>query len=159
MKIGYTALNWTIECSGAKTFRLKSYSHEKLIETTQNNLECLLKMLKFNVENDLLFFKITSRLIPFASHPIMDFDWKKYFKNNFNEISEFIHENGIRISMHPVQFVVVNSNDTDVFERGLNELKYHSEVFDILNLDSTAKMQAHVGGVYSNKEKSMERFI
>jgi UV DNA damage endonuclease len=117
-------------------------------------------MLKFNVENDLLFFRIISRLIPFASHPIMDFDWKEYFKDNFNEISEFIHENDIRISMHPGQFVVVNSNDTDVFERGLNELKYHSEVFDILNLDSTTKMQVHVGGgVYGNKEKSMERFI
>lgn len=78
----------------------------------------------------------------------MDFDWKEYFKDNFNEISEFIHENDIRISMHPGQFVVVNSNDTDVFERGLNELKYHSEVFDILNLDSTTKMQVHVGGEF-----------
>ena len=159
MKIGYTALNWTIGCNGAKTFRLKSYSHKKFIETAKNNLDCLLTMLKFNVENNLLFFRITSRLIPFVSHPIMDFDWKGYFKDNFNEISEVIHEKDIRISMHPGQFVVVNSKDIDVFERGLNELKYHSEVFDILNLDSTAKMQIHVGGVYGNKEKSMERFI
>ena len=159
MKIGYTALNWTIGCHGAKTFRLKSYSHEKFIETAKNNLDCLLTMLKFNVENNLLFFRITSRLIPFASHPIMDFDWKEYFKDNFNEISEFIHENNIRISMHPGQFVVINSKDREVFERGLNELKYHSEVFDILNLDDAAKMQVHVGGVYGDKEKSIERFV
>ena len=159
MKIGYTALNWTIGCNGAKTFRLKSYSHQKFIETARNNLNCLLTMLKFNVENNLLFFRITSRLIPFASHPVMDFDWKEYFKDNFNEISEFIHENGIRISMHPGQFVVINSKDPKVFERGLNELKYHSEVFEILNLDSTAKIQVHVGGVYGDKEKSMGRFI
>ena len=116
-------------------------------------------MLKFNVENNLLFFRITSRLIPFASHPLMDFNWKDYFKDNFNEISGLIHENNIRISMHPGQFVVINSKDPEVFEQGLNELKYHSEVFDILNLDSTAKMQVHVGGVYGDKEKSMERFI
>ena len=159
MKIGYTALNWTIGCNGAKTFRLKSYSHERLIETAVNNLECLLTMLKFNVENDLLFFRITSRLIPFASHQVMDFNWKEYFKDNFNEISEFIHENNIRISMHPGQFVVINSKDREVFERGLNELKYHSEVFDILNLDDAAKMQVHVGGVYGDKEKSIERFV
>lgn len=159
MKIGYTALNWTIGCNGAKTFRLKSYSHEKFIETSANNLECLLTMLKFNVENNLLFFRITSRLIPFASHPIMDFDWKEHFKDSFNEISNFIHENNIRISMHPGQFVVINSKDMEVFERGLNELKYHSEVFDILNLDSTAKIQAHVGGVYGDKERSINRFI
>ena len=159
MKIGYTALNWTIGCNGAKTFRLKSYSHEKFIETAKNNLDCLLTMLKFNVKNNLLFFRITSRLIPFASHPIMDFDWKDYFKDNFNEISKFIHENDIRISMHPGQFVVINSKNTEVFERGLNELKYHSEFLDIINLNNTAKMQVHVGGVYGDKETSMERFI
>ncbi len=159
MKIGYTALNWTIGCQGAKTFRLKSYSHEKFVETAQNNLDCLLTMLKFNVANNILFFRITSRLIPFASHPIMDFGWMEYFKHNFNEISSVIHENDIRISMHPGQFVVINSKDPRVFERSLNELKYHNEVFELLKLDSTAKIQVHVGGVYGNKEKSMERFI
>lgn len=159
MKIGYTALNWTIGCSGAKTFRLKSYSHEKLIETTKNNLDCLLTMLKFNVENNLLFFRITSRLIPFASHSIMDFDWKDYFKEDFKKISKFIMENNIRISMHPGQFVVINTKDPEVFKRGLNELKYHAEVFNLLKLDNTAKMQVHVGGVYGDKYKSMERFI
>jgi len=159
MKIGYPSLNWTIGCNGAKTFHLKSYSHEKLIETAENNLNCLLTMLKFNVKNNLLFFRITSRLIPFASHPVMDFDWKGYFKENFNEISDFINENNIRISMHPGQFVVVNSKDEEVFERSLNELRYHSHVFDLLKLDSTAKIQVHVGGVYADKEKSMERFI
>lgn len=159
MKIGYPSLNWTIGCNGAKTFHLKSYSHEKLIETVENNLNCLLTMLKFNVKNNLLFFRITSRLIPFASHPVMDFNWKGYFKENFNEISDFINENNIRISMHPGQFVVVNSKDGEVFERSLNELRYHAHVFDLLKLDNTAKMQVHVGGVYGDKEKSMERFI
>ncbi len=159
MKIGYTALNWTIGCSGAKTFRLKSYSHEKVIETAQNNLDCLLTMLKFNVENNLLFFRITSRLIPFASHPIIDFDWKEYFKEDFGKISNFIHKNNLRISMHPGQFVVINTKDPEIFERGLNELKYHAEVFDLLKLDDTSKMQVHVGGVYGEKEKSIERFI
>ena len=61
--------------------------------------------------------------------------------------------------MHLGQFVVVNSKEEEVFERGLNELKYHADVFDLLKLDSTAKMQIHVGGVYEDKEKSMERFI
>ena len=159
MKVGYPALNWTIGCHGAKTFRLKSYSSEKFIETTRNNLNCLLTILKFNVENNLLFFRITSGLIPFASHPILNCDWKEYFKDSFNEIGKFTRANNIRISMHPGQFVVVNSKDHDIFERSLNELEYHSEVLDSLKLDGTAKVQVHVGGVYGNKEKSMERFI
>ena len=159
MKLGYVALNWSIGCNGAKTFHLKSYSHEKLVEIASNNLDCLLTILKFNVENDLLFFRITSRLIPFASHPIMDFDWKEHFKEKFKEISSFILKNNIRISMHPGQFVVINTKDMEVFKRSINELNYHAEVLDILKLDNSAKMQIHVGGVYGDKEKSMERFI
>lgn len=159
MKLGYPTINWTIECKGDKTFRLKSYSPEKLVETVDHNLKCLFKVLKFNVSNNLLFFRITSKLIPFASHPVMDHNWQDYFKENFNEIGKYIREKDIRISMHPGQFVVINSKDEEVFERGLNELKYHAEVFDLLKLDCAAKMQVHVGGVYGDKEKSIARFI
>ncbi len=159
MKIGYLTLNWTIGCKGDKIFRLRSYSQQKLIETAKNNLDCLLTMLKFNVSNNLLFFRITSRLIPFASHPVMEFNWQEYFKENFNEIGKYISENDIRISMHPGQFVVVNSMDEKVFQRSLKELSYHAQIFDLFKLDSKAKMQVHVGGVYGDKIKSMDHFI
>jgi len=159
MKLGYPTINWTIGCKGDKTFRLSSYSHEKLMETVDHNLKCLLEVLKFNVHNDLLFFRITSKLISFASHPVMDFDWKTHYKDDFKEIGEFIRDNKIRISMHPGQFVVINSKDDDIFRRSLKELEYHLTIFKLLGLDQRAKMQIHAGGIYGNKEKSMERFI
>lgn len=41
MKVGYPCINWTIGCKGNKTFRLKSYSEEKLKTIIKNNLDCL----------------------------------------------------------------------------------------------------------------------
>lgn len=159
MRIGYPCINWTIGCKGDQTFRLKSYSEERLVATVANNLNCLMKMLAFNVDHTLLFFRITSDLVPFASHPINQFNWPRYFKQEFKEIRTFIAKHGIRISMHPDQFTLINSVDTAVFERSVKELLYHVEVLDLMELDSSAKIQIHVGGVYGEKAKSVQRFI
>jgi len=158
MKIGYPCINWTIGCKGDRTFRLKSYSEERLIETVENNLNCLATMLNFNINNNLLFFRITSDLIPFASHPICKLKWQKYFKHKFEGIGKTIRENNLRISMHPDQFIVLNSKDPNVVIRSIAELKYHAEVLDLMKLDKTAKIQLHVGGSYGNKKESLNRF-
>jgi len=158
MKIGYPCINRTIGCTADRTFRLKSYSESRLIETVENNLDCLLQILEFNVKYNIFFFRITSDLVPFASHPINRFDWINHFQNLFENVGSFIHKHNIRISMHPDQFIVINSPDEGIWERSRAELVYHTQVLDALELDSTARIQLHVGGVYGNKPASMERF-
>jgi UV DNA damage endonuclease len=159
MKIGYPCINRTIDCKGSSTFRLKNYSEERMIDIIENNLDCLIEMLKFNVKNNLLFFRVTSDLVPFASHPICTFNWQKYFQGKFQKIGKFIQKNNIRISMHPDQFIVLNSKNKDVVRRSIAELKYHAEILDLMKLDKTAKIQLHLGGGYGDKKKSLKRFI
>jgi UV DNA damage endonuclease len=61
--------------------------------------------------------------------------------------------------MHPDQFTLVNSIDEEIFKRSRDELLYHARVLDAMGLDTTAKIQIHVGGVYGNKTESVKRFI
>ena len=159
MKIGYPCINRSIGCKGGRTFRLRNYSEDRLIWTVRNNLDCLLTMLRFNLTHDILFFRITSDLIPFASHPVCQFDWQGWFRKELEEIGGFIQGNRIRISMHPDQFVLINAEDNGIVERSVKELQYHAEVLDLMGLDETAKIQIHIGGVYKDKGKSMKRFI
>jgi UV DNA damage endonuclease len=159
MKIGYPCKNLTVQCKGDRTFRLKSYSEERLISTVENNLRCLLEMLRFNAANGILFFRITSDLVPFASHPICKFDWQTFFAGMFEEIGHFIRSHHMRISMHPDQFTLINSIDPAIFGRSRAELLYHAEVLQALDLDTTAKIQIHVGGVYGDRDASIDRFL
>ncbi len=159
MRIGYPCINLSIGCKADKKFRLKSYSTQRLINTITNNLSCLKKILEYNINHRILFFRITSDLVPFASHPICKFNWQKKFRNNFEELGAYIKKHAIRISMHPNQFTLINPIDQKIFKRSLKELLYHTEVLDLLELDSSAKIQIHVGGVYRDKQKSMNRFV
>jgi UV DNA damage endonuclease len=77
----------------------------------------------------------------------------------FQQIGVFINKNNIRISMHPDQFTFINPLDPKIFERSIMELYYHNDVMDLMSLDTSAKIQIHVGGVYGNKNESISRFI
>ena len=159
MKIGYPCINRGIGCSANSTLRLASYSEERLIQKVENNLNCLFKILQYNVQNSFFFFRISSDLVPFASHPVCTFDWASHFRRELRKIGRFIKEHNIRISMHPDQFVIINALKKDVVERSIKELEYHCTVLDKMGVDRTAKIQIHLGGVYGNKGSAMDRFI
>jgi len=127
--------------------------------TIESNLACLSEIFVFNRDHELLFFRISSDLIPFASHPICRFPWQKKYKRRFKEIGNFIKRQQMRVSMHPGQFIIINSPDKEIFQRSAKELLYHAEVLDLLEIDDTAKIQIHVGGAYGNKGQSIRRFI
>jgi len=159
MKLGYPCINRGIGCTANSTFRLASYSDERLVQKVENNLNCLFKILQYNVQKGFYFFRISSDLVPFGSHPVCTFDWAGHFRGKFRKVGEFIKEHNIRISMHPDQFVVINALKDDVVERGVRELEYHCTLLDKMALDSTAKIQIHLGGVYGDKRSAIDRFI
>ncbi len=159
MKIGYPCINRDIGCSSNSTFRLASYTEKRLIQKVENNLNCLFKILQYNVQNGFYFFRISSDLVPFASHPVCTFDWAGHFRGQLRKLGEFIKKHNIRISMHPDQFVLINAIKEDVYRRSVKELEYHCTLLDAMGLDRTAKIQIHLGGVYGDKPSAIERFI
>ncbi len=159
MKIGYPCINRSIGCISSATFRLRSYSRELLLAKAKSNLDCLAEILKYNLENNIYFFRISSDLVPFASHPICRDNWQEAFKDKFREIGRFIKSHNFRISMHPDQFTLINSIDESIFERSIKELSYHAAILNLLGLGQSAKIQIHVGGTYNDKEKSIQRFV
>ena len=158
MKIGYPCVNEAMDCSAANTFRLASYSEERLVAAVAANLACLRRMLEWNVAQGLLFFRMGSGIVPFGSHEINTFPWQTHFAADFRAIGDYIKASNLRVSFHPDQFVVLNSPSPDIVQRSIQELVYQGSMLDLMGLDGTAKLQIHVGGLYGDRELAISRF-
>ena len=159
MRIGYPCINRSIGCTANHTFRLASYSDERLVATVDANLACLERVLAWNVARGLLAFRIGSGIVPFASHPVCTVPWQEQFADRFAALGVFARKHALRISMHPDQFNLLNAKDPAIVGRTVAELAYHAEVLDLCGLGRDAKIQVHVGGVYGDRESSMARFV
>ncbi len=159
MKIGYPCINRGIGCTANSTFRIANFSEKLITKKIKDNLFCLNRILDYNIKKGLLFFRISSDVIPFAGHEDVFFDWQNRFKSEIKSIGEKIKKEDMRISMHPDQFVLINSIREDVVKKSILELDWQCDLLDLMELDSSAKVQIHVGGVYGDKEASVERFI
>jgi len=159
LRLGYPCSNLTLGISASRTFRLASYSDERLIETVDANLHALEAILAWNLEHDIRFFRISSTTVPFASHPVMSVNWQEHFSDHLRRIGAYIRAHDIRINVHPGQYILLNSPREDVVERSIAELAYHAELLDLLHLDTTHKIQIHTGGVYGDRDAATESFI
>ncbi len=159
MKIGYPCSNLSVGCSASRTFRLASFSPERLTETVNASLDCLEAILRWNAAHGVDYFRISSDTIPFASHPVMTVDWRAEFGPRFAAIGSFIRERGMRINCHPGQYILLNAPNEEIVARSIAELEYTAALFDLMGLDHTHKMQIHTGGVYGDKPAAITRFI
>ncbi len=160
MYIGYASLTTGVNSIGAyRTCTTKTYSNELIEEIISHNLQVLLSVLKYNKKNGIMIFRISSDIIPLASHEINKYDWQSKFSKKLGEIGKYIKDNKMRVSMHPGQYSVLNSVNSSTVEKTVIDLNYHTNFLDSLNLDKSHKIVLHVGGVYGNKEKAIHRFI
>ncbi len=144
---------------GIKGCRLKNASAQNIRSITSANLRALERMIEYNAENQIRLFRISSDIVPFASHPAVHFDWKREFAEPLLSIGEKIKKAGIRVSMHPGQYTVLNSPDERVAANALLDLAYHADFLQALGMTPESKVVLHTGGAYGDKKKAMSAFI
>lgn len=159
MKIGYACLTEGVPNTNFKRCTLKNANRDNLLKIIEHNLDSLENIIKYNIKNNIKLFRITSDLIPFGSSPANDIPWWDVFSSKLCSIGEKIKNSGMRVSMHPGQYTVLNSPNEDVVKRAIEDLNYHNRVLDSLGVGIDNKIILHIGGVYNNKGKAMEGFI
>lgn len=130
---------------------------EKLKQVAYKNILDLGKILKYNAENDIHFYRITSALIPLATHPEVNWDYRRLFKIDLKILGDFIKQNNMRVDTHPDQFNVINSVDDSVVESTMRNLWFHVNLFEDLEYPH-GRMVLHVGSAAGGKEAALKRF-
>lgn len=169
IRFGYVAMalniidgspNKTITHTNLIKLSTEADRYEKLRKLIKANLACLLRVLKYNKFHNIHVFRITSKLIPLATHPITThWDYFEEFKEQLDKLGEYIRQNQIRVSAHPDHFTLLNSPDEAVVNSSIHTLSYHTKLFEMMGLDNSAKLVLHIGGAYKDKDLAMRRFI
>ena len=158
MRIGYACLTVSVEQTEIHTCTLKNAAPDTLLKLAGENLLALERMIDYNIANGIRMYRISSDLIPFGSSLAANLLWESVYAERIASISKKIASSGMRVSMHPGQYTVLNSADSGVVRRAIEDLQYHARVLDALNLDQTNKIILHVGGKYNDPSSALARF-
>jgi UV DNA damage endonuclease len=143
---------------GYRTCKQKNATPELLYTLIGHNLDYLEAQLHYNQSEGINLFRISSDIIPFGSSPVNTLLWWEIFEPQFERLAAVIAGSQARVSMHPGQYTVLNSPNSDVVERAVADLAYHAQFLDALQTNSEHKIILHVGGVYGDRPEAMARF-
>jgi UV DNA damage endonuclease len=125
------------------------------------SLERLEAILRYLDAKDIRMYRMVTGLAPYASHPDLP-----QFRDQPAECAEELaavgalsRELGIRLSTHPGQYTVLNSEDERIQRLAVEELEVQAELMDGMGLGPEAIVVLHVGGAAGGKEPAMDRFL
>ena len=166
MNLGYACINMSLgknvttnRSMVKRTFDAKGLDY--VSELALANSKDVLKILVWNKNNNIKFFRLSSAMVPWGDG--LDLTTLK----DYNEIStalskagDYAKANGIRITSHPGPFVVLTSPKENVVDAAIKDLELHGKIFDLLGLSQTPynKINIHCNGVYGDKLSAMDRF-
>jgi len=109
---------------------------------------------------DVRMYRMASALAPYATHPDLP-----QFHRQVEECSEQLARAGrrareldIRLSFHPGQYVVLNSEREEVRTTAARELDTLAALLDALGCGPEAVVVLHVGGIAGGRQAALERF-
>jgi len=159
IRYGYPAQNLTLPATTNRTLRLASLADaEKVRALVWENMFGLETIVRWNAERGIRLFRIGQGLIPFASHPAFPYDWPEEHGDDLRELGALARSLGVRLSMHPGQFINPGSPNPETAGRSLDELRYAARVFDLMGNDD-AVVVLHLGGAYDDRPAAVARFV
>ena len=129
-----------------RTFMEKGIAYAS--ELALQNVRDLYKILQWNLENNIYFYRLSSDIIPWASeyemHELPDYG---LILAACKKAGNFARQHNMRLTSHPGPFNKLASPKERVFQLTYNDLKVHGDLFDMIGLPRTpyAKLNIHVG--------------
>lgn len=166
IRFGYVANSlglWDASPSKSLTFTRyaalpKHERLEKLKSVTAQNLLHTKRILHYNIAHEIELYRLSSSLVPLATHPEVMWDFLTPFKKEWEELAQLIKQFQMRVSFHPNQFTLFTSPRDEVTVNAIIDMEFHYKMLKALKAIETGILNIHIGGAYGDKEKSLIRF-
>ncbi|MFE4520978.1 UV DNA damage repair endonuclease UvsE [Cytobacillus firmus] len=166
IRLGYVSHAISLwEASPARTLTFTRYQQlpeeerlDKLKTVTAVNLQNTLRMLYFNIAHEIQLYRLSSSIVPLATHPEVLWDFVTPYKEKWLEIGDLIKKHGHRVSFHPNQFTLFTSPREDVTRNAVKDMEYHYRMFEAMGVEKKSIINIHIGGAYGDKLSTIDRF-
>jgi UV DNA damage endonuclease len=127
----------------------------------QVSLGYLTEIFDYLGKHDIRMYRMSSDLAPYATHPDMP-QFHSMVRDSAAELAALgkrANAQGLRLSFHPSQFIVLNSPDPELVRKSIWDLTSQAEMLDLMELGPEAVLVVHVGGVYEDRLAARQRWI
>jgi UV DNA damage endonuclease len=109
---------------------------------------------------DVRMYRMATALAPYASHPDLPqfHDQVRECEAQLADVGALARERGIRLSTHPGQYTVLNSERPDTRAAAIAELEVQAALLDAMGLGAEAVVVLHVGGAAGGTAAALDRF-
>ena len=132
-----------------------------LARIARDNAEALAQAVKECHRLGVGAFRVNSAILPLSTHPVSGYrleeiDPQGSARHGFLAAGSLARELGIRLSFHPDQFVVLNSERPDVIASGQQEIEYQNGVAELIGADTIV---VHGGSGAGGPAAALERLV
>ena len=124
------------------------------------SLERLEAILRYCDRHDLRMYRMATSLAPYVTHPDLPqfHDQIEECADRLAEVGALARELDVRLSSHPGQYTVLNSESERVRDLAIAEVEAQARLFDAMGLLPESVVVVHVGGAAGSKEAGSTRF-
>jgi UV DNA damage endonuclease len=158
VRIGYPGRNLTLDLPAPPSMRPETYDPGAFVGIVHANLDAIETTLRWNIARGIRYWRLSPYTIPLATHPVVDVDWRAAFASRLAEIGQLVKVEGLRLTVHPGQYIRLTAAASEVVRQGVAELARHAELFDLMGLDASHKVQIHTGTHAGHIEGAIDRF-
>ena len=118
-------------------------------------------ILEYLHSQDIHFYRLSSQLAPYATHPGLPQFHRQLeeCQTELAAVGDLARMYDIRFSLHPAQYVRLNSPDPQRVARSCAELAHAAALLDAMGADQNAVIVVHVGGAYGDALAARARFL
>ena len=166
IRFGYVANATCLwDASPSKTMTYKRFSSlsqeqrmEKLLDVTKQNIEHTRRILYYNTAHQIDVYRLSSSIVPLATHPDVEWDFVTPFKKEWCELGNWIKQHQLRVSFHPNQFTLFTSPKNEITKNAVKDMVYHYKMLEAMGIENHSYINLHVGGAYGDKETATAQF-